>query len=209
METLIVSATHTLKEAVETFFLAGRVEGKKKSTQEFYHFTVGKFFEWVGDVPLSSINTFIIRKFINSLEQKELSLTTISNNIRALKTFFSFFKREEMITKSPCENVQKPRLPKQYPFVLEDHQVHTLLKAPYQRSWEGMRNYVMVLTLLDTGIRLGELMRLNLIDINLGNRSIKIQEGKGNKSRLVFMGKKLTRAMHNWIEMRGYRAYEE
>jgi len=112
METLIVSPTHTLKEAVDTFFLAARVEGKRKSTQEFYHFTVGKFYEWLGDVPLSSVNTFIIRKFINSLEQKGLSLTTISNSIRALKTFFSFLKREELIQKSPCENIQKPRLPK-------------------------------------------------------------------------------------------------
>jgi len=72
-----------------------------------------------------------------------------------------------------------------------------------------MRNYVMILTLLDTGIRLGEPIRLNLIDINLWNRSIEIQEGKGNKSRLVFMGKKLTKAMHQWIETRGYKAYED
>lgn len=212
METFNISrtkGTHDLKEAVDTFFLADRVEGKKKTTLEFYHFTVGKFFEWAGNIPLENINTYLLRKYFNTLEQKKLSLTTISNNIRALRTFFSFLCREEFIKINPMVHIHKPRLPKQYPHVLEDHHIHKLLKTPEQNMWEGYRNYVMLLTFLDTGIRLGELIRLNLQDINLGNRSMRIQEGKGNKSRLVFMGKKLTKTIHQWIELRGFKAYEE
>lgn len=208
METFVLSGKHTLKEAVETFFLACRVDGKKKTTLAFYQFTVGSFLKWSGDIPLESIDTFLIRKFINSLELKELKRSTIWNNIRALRTFFIFLIRDGFMKNSPMGNINKPRLPKQYPFVFEDHQVLKLLRTPNQKSWEGYRNYVILLMFLDTGIRLEELCGLNLKDINLAIRSVNIL-GKGDKSRLVFMGKKLTKELHKWIELRGYKAYEE
>jgi len=88
------------------------------------------------------------------------------------------------------ELIKLPRLPKQFPYVLSDSQVQALLKAPKQNTYEGYRNYVILLVFLDTGIKLGELMNLSLRDINLQQRSLKVL-GKGGKERVVYAGKVL------------------
>jgi integrase/recombinase XerD len=61
----------------------------------------------------------------------------------------------------------------------------------------------MLLTFIDTGIRLSELIQLNLSDLNLRDSSLRIEHGKGDKERHVFMGRKLNRAMRMWINARG------
>ena len=82
------------------------------------------------------------------------------------------------------------------------------MKACNKATWEGFRNYVILLTFLDTGIRLSELLSLTLKDINLNKRSLLIH-GKGGKDREVYMGKTLTKEFNKWIKKRGYFPYED
>jgi len=203
-----------LSIARELFSLRTKVEELSSKTARNYEYVLGFFSQWVlrnlnSDMQVQEIEPHTLRQYLFYLQEKNLSKPTLATHYRNLKAFFNFLKREGYIKENPIERIPAFKLSRQYPHILEDIQVSELLQAPNQKTWEGYRNYVILLTFLDTGMRVEELIRLNLQDINLGTRSIIIQEGKGDKSRQVFMGKKLTKAMHRWIEQRGYKAYEE
>lgn len=104
--------------------------------------------------------------------------------------------------------MRAPKLRDYFPEVFLEDEIHGLLAIPNRRTFEVLRNHVMMLTLPDTGLRLGELIGLNVSDVDLTGRSLKVR-GKGGKERLVFMGRKLTRAMYEWRKQRGYQPYVE
>ncbi len=99
--------------------------------------------------------------------------------------------------------VAVPKVPSRYPEVLTGAQARKLVSVATASSWAGVRNRAMILTLLDTGVRLGELIRLDLVDVQLRELTIRIRTGKGDKERYVFLGRCLFRAMRTWIEARG------
>ena len=82
------------------------------------------------------------------------------------------------------------------------------MKACNKATWEGFRNYVILLTFLDTGIRLSKLLSLTLKDVNLNKRSLLIH-GKGGKDREVYMGKTLTKEFNKWMKKRGSFPYAD
>ncbi len=202
-------SSKTLREALEIFDLAKRVEGCRKKTLETNGYHLTPFLSFIGDVPVSSITIQDIRRYLDAQEQRCRSRVTFRHLVCRLQTLFRFLLRERFISENPMELIRKPKIPKQFPHVLSEAQVQALLKAPDPKTWEGCRNIAMILCFLDTGLRLGELLRLNLADINMGSRSIIIHEGKGEKSRVLFMGKTLARALHRWLEIRGYSETEE
>jgi len=106
------------------------------------------------------------------------------------------------------ELIKPPKLPKQFPYVLNNSQVQALLKAAYHRNFEGIRNYAMILMFLDTGIRRSELINLNLRDIDLASRSLRVI-GKGNKERIVYLGRVAAKALREWLSKRGFREYDD
>jgi hypothetical protein len=139
---------------LEDFLLCGRVEGKKPSTLRWYKETLTPFIAFVNQ---EGLNQAALRKYINGLFD-HLKVATIDNRIRAIKAFLRFLYKEGHIEEDLAATLKRPRLPKQFPHVLNDEQVMALLKAPNRKNWEGFRNYVMLLTFLDTGLRLSELL---------------------------------------------------
>lgn len=203
-----------LSSARDLFFLKAKVEGLLSKTIRNYNYVLDSFADWFSgaeagrNAEIESIDHHLIRKYLLVLQEKNLSKATLATHHRILRVFFNFLKREGFIDHSPLEKITAPRLPKQYPYILEEHQVKALIKVPELNTFAGLRNYVILLTFFDTGIRLGELVRLNLQDVNLMNRSLRVT-GKGEKTREVFMGRKLVKAMHRWIQKRGFTPYEE
>jgi len=202
-------SSKTLRTALEIFDLAKRVEGCRKSTLEANKYFLHPFLVFLGDVPVSGITIHDIRAYLDTQERRCKSRVTFHHLVARLMTFFHFLQRERFISENPMELIRKPKIPKQFPHVLSEGQVQKLLKAPNPKTWEGCRNIAMLLCFLDTGLRLGELLRLNLQDISMSTRSIIIHEGKGEKSRVLFMGKTLAQALHRWLEIRGYHEAEE
>lgn len=111
---------NTLKSVVEIFLLAKRVEGCRKGTLEQYGFVFKPLFESLGEVSLSEITVHHIRQHLTFLEEKKLSKVTFYHHIARLKTFFEFLLREKFITSNPIELIRKPKLPKQFPYILQE-----------------------------------------------------------------------------------------
>lgn len=199
---------HTKTKPADLFFLRCKVDGLRKRTIETYERVLSSFESHLNK-GVEEVTESDLRGYFFSLNDRGLSPTTIAIYYRHLKAYLNFLVKEGVIEKNPISQVAKPRIPRQFPYVLEEHQVEALLNvAGKRKTFEGIRDYAILLTFLDCGLRLSELRGLNISDVNLSNRSIQVK-GKGGKERVVFMGAKLTKALHKYLEMRGYKPYQE
>lgn len=200
----------SLGEAIQQFVLMARVDGRAHKTIELYNYVFDSFTGFIGDPPLAQINPASIRFYLVHLQERGLKRTSVAIHHRVLRAFFNWLVREGYLKWAPTEPIREPRTPKRFPFVLSDVQVAALLRVAEKgsKSWTGYRNYTMLLTFLDVGLRLTELIGLELGDLNLAQRSLKVH-GKGAKDRVCFMGARLTKAMRRWIDLRGYQPYSE
>ncbi|MGB9788900.1 MAG: tyrosine-type recombinase/integrase [Dictyoglomus sp.] len=194
------------KSLLDNFFFVSQVNGKRPKTLQWYKETLIPFTK---SVPLEELSVYSIQKYISSLRERGLKPASIDTHIRAIKSFLHFLYDEGYLEENISAKIKRYKLPKSYPHILNDEQILNLLKVCDKKSWDGFRNYVIVLTFLDTGIRLSELLNLTVNDVNLPKRSIFIRSGKGEKDREVYMGKTLVREMAKWLKMRGYFPYEE
>ena len=127
-----------------------------------------------------------------------LSGHTINGYMRALRSFWSWLEREGFITENPFARLKVPKAPKKVIPTFSEQQLRQIFDAIDTNSPTGYRDYAIILTLLDTGIRCSELTKLRLSDVNLEGRLLKVQ-GKGSKERLVPIGARVQKAIWKYI----------
>src|SRR5690606_13327728 len=103
-----------------------------------------------------------------------ISARSVNNIIRILRVFFNHLLREGIVTTSPMDNVQYQREQKETFEVFTDEDVERLLSAPNRRTYTGLRDYCMMLVLMDCGLRIGEMTSLRIKDVNFKLRTITI-----------------------------------
>jgi integrase/recombinase XerD len=131
-------------------------------------------------------------------EDKSLSPCTVQGYHRAIRVFFSWLIREEYLLKDPTRNIRRPKAPRTIVPTFDSGQIQRLLAVPNRNTALGYRDYCLMLLLLDTGIRLSELSRLELPDLHLEEGVIQIR-GKGDKERLVPVGNKVRQSLWRYI----------
>lgn len=198
------SQANTWNELLEAFLTMLKVEARAPKTIRWYRQMLVPFVAYLNE---HECNRQSLQRYVLSLMQK-MRVTSVDAHIRAIKAFLGFLHQEEYLKENLARYLKRPRLPKQYPYILNDEQVHNLLRACDASTWTGQRNYTMLLTFLDTGIRLAELIGLTLRDVDL-NRGALLVHGKGGKDREVYMGRKLRKEMAKWLKVRGFYPYEE
>jgi integrase/recombinase XerD len=202
-----VPQTLTFSKAWEAFELAGRVEGRSRKTFAAYRYVLGSFQKWLGERELCHVDTSLLRGYITHLQER-LRPASVHHHFRGLHAFLSFLHREGLLAPNPIAQIRAPKLGEYFPEVFSEEEIHRLLATPDRRTFEGFRNYAMVLAFLDTGMRLGELTGLETSDADLAGRALRVR-GKGKKERLVFMGRKLTRVIYEWLKRRGHQPYSD
>jgi integrase/recombinase XerD len=192
-------------DARQVFYLYCRSKGLAERTLQTYFSSIGELRAFLAksDSVAQVPSAHELRSFVAHLLDQGLARTTISIRMRAIRSFCNFLAREGIVPSSPMAGVPVPKVPSRYPEVLTGAEAKKLVCAATANSWGGTRNRAMVLTLLDTGVRLGELIRLDLVDLQLRELTIRVRSGKGDKERHVFMGRSLSRALRTWIEARG------
>jgi len=197
--------TLNLLASFENFLLASQLEGKRPKTIQWYKEAILPFLKFCQD----EVTPEKIERYSAQLFNKGLSPASIDNRLRAIRAFLNFLAREGYTEENFAKYVRKVKLPKQYPYVLTDEQVTALLKACNRKTWEGQRNYTMLILFLDTGLRLSELINLTISDLNMNKRSMLIRNGKGGKDREVYLGKTALKELAKWLSIRGHFAYED
>jgi site-specific recombinase XerD len=165
---------------LEMFLSAKQVEGCSIKTAKYYEVTIKQLFK---KMPKKVVNytTDDIRAYLAVYQRKhKSSKVTIDNIRRIFSSFFSWLEEEDYIIKSPVRRIHKVKTGAQVKEVLTDENLETL-----RDNCNHIRDLAIIDMLSSTGMRVGELVRLNREDVNFSEREC-IVFGKGNKERMVY-----------------------
>lgn len=127
-----------------------------------------------------------LQAYLDHLAQAGIGVRSRARSLSAMRQFFRFLLREELVAKNPLEFLETPRLPRRLPQVLQPEEVERLLNAPDPKTPLGQRDDTMLELLYATGLRVSELVGLQLSQVDL-RRGVILVLGKGSKERLVPM----------------------
>ena len=140
-----------------------------------------------------------IISYLLYLEKQGKATATIARRLAALKSFYQFLVREKVLDRDPTANLESPKLEKRLPRVLSVKEVDQLLRQPNPVTPAGLRDRGMLELLYATGIRVSELVNLNLADINLEMGYVRCT-GKGSKERIVPLGSVAQRSVQEYLQ---------
>lgn len=188
--------------------------GLAKNTLESYGRDLRQYYSYLNNDRIDAVNQAsraTILAYLEQLQSKGRAVSTISRNLAAIKSYYQFLVRERYLDKDPAANLESPKLEKKLPKILTISEVEELLKQPNSFLPTGMRDKAMLELLYATGIRVSELISLNVSDVNLEMGYIKCY-GKGSKERIVPLGSIAAKCVQEYITRgRGklVRTYDE
>lgn len=181
---------------INIFLSAKEVEGCSTRTLKYYREIIEKLINTI-DKPIKEIQTEEIRKYLADYkENTKCNAVTIDNLRRVLSSFFAWLEDEDYIIKSPVRRIHKVKTPTIIKETLTDENLEKL-----RDTSNCIRDLVLIELLYSTGIRVGELIRLNISDINFEDRSCKVF-GKGNKQREVYFDARTKIHLRQYINAR-------
>jgi site-specific recombinase XerD len=194
-----------IEDAFAEFFLYQRSMRHSERTLEFYRHTLGKFRRWmeannVSDV--AQVEPAAVRRFALELADSGLADSTVHAYMRAVRAFFRFLEREELVERTPMRNVRMPKVEKKILPAFTDAEVEKLLAASEGQDFRNLRNRLLVLLLLDSGLRLAECANLAIGDIHPETGAMKVM-GKGKKERVTRIGARCLRLYRKYLRLRG------
>lgn len=153
----------------------------KKDLDQFEEF----FVKTIGDFSVGEINDKVVRQWIIELMDQGLSSRTVNKKVSALKSFYKYLLRSEVIQENKLTNVIVPKIRKKLPMFVEEKNLDHLLDDGYfGTDFEAIRDKLIISLLYGTGIRLAELMHLKTSDLFQSEQLIKVL-GKRNKERII------------------------
>lgn len=154
-------------------------------TVESYRTEIKDFLSFFEEkrIKINDITNDDIKEYLAYLKKKETSERTLAHNVSVLRTFYKFLLTLKLIEKNPTEFLELPKLRKKLPTVLSKEEVEKLLDMDLTDCY-SYRNKAMLELLYSTGLRVSELVNLELNNIDLDNCVIKTI-GKGNKERII------------------------
>ena len=175
-------------------------------TAENYARDLQRLFELSIDTPLDQLMVHHIRRFITQLHSKGLGGRTLARMLSAWRGFFNYLIRDHGLTDNPCAGLRAPKSPKNLPQALSPDEAARLVDLPTDTP-EAIRDKAMFELLYSSGLRLAELVDLDLepmrADISAGEVRV---TGKGNKTRIVPLGRFAIAALQAWLAVRGQLA---
>lgn len=184
------------KKIIDSFISSKQVEGCSDRTIKYYREIIEKFSNNF-DKSIKQLTTDEIRIYLsNYKEDSSCSSTTIDNIRRVLSSFFSWLEDEDYIIKSPVRRIHKIKTATIVKEVLTDKNLEKL-----RDKCENIRDLSLIELLISTGMRVGELVNLNINDLNFEDRSC-IVLGKGNKEREVYFDAKTKLHLKEYIDKR-------
>ena len=147
---------------------------------------------------LKETNKSMIISYLLYLRKKGLASSTISRNTSSIRSFYQFLVREGFIDNDPTINLELPKVEKRLPKVLSANEVDLLLAQPDTKKVLGLRDKAMLELLYATGIRVSELINLDINNIDLKMGYAKCM-GKGSKERIIPIGSQANNALEQYI----------
>jgi len=184
------------RNALEAFISAKRIEGCSEKTLTYYQKTIQSMVAGIGKTP-QQITTDDLRKYLTAYQTaRKSSKVTIDNIRRILSSFFSWLEDEDFIIKSPVRRIHKVKTAK----IIKDTYTDEALEL-MRDNCTSVRDLAIIDLLASSGMRVGELVTLNIDDINFNEREC-VVFGKGNKERLVYFDARTKIHLQNYLDSR-------
>lgn len=184
-----------------------RERNASPNTLAAYEDDLNQFLRFLGELSSASSLSFrtidhhTLRSFLGSLVGQSYSKKSIARKVACLKSFFRFAHRTGLIARNPALALASPKMPKRLPEYLGEEVIDALMEQPDQGTSIGLRDRAILELFYSTGIRLGELIRLNPDDVDLNGNIVKVV-GKGSKARIVPVGARAAAALRTYLAVR-------
>lgn len=170
--------------------------------ESFVGFLCNDYFTMGRDlVDLRSVDHLTIRAYLAHLARRKLARTSIARHLSALRTFFKYLMREGLAEVNPARSVATPKREKHLPSVMQTSEIALLLEQPDLSTNLGIRDRAWLELLYASGLRISELVGIDIDDIELRARLVKVR-GKGSKERIVPFGSKAEEAVRAYLAVR-------
>lgn len=155
-----------------------------------------------GRLPLlENINSPEIRGYLAAMNEVNYAKSTAARRMASLRSFFRFAQRQGWCSENPAVSVRNPKIGRRLPYFLSTDEINRLLGAPDVTRWQGLRNRAILEVIYSSGIRVGELVDLDLDDLILDEGMIRVR-GKGMKERYAFLGHYAVDSLMAWLDQR-------
>lgn len=183
-------------EYLQMFIDAKRIEGCSDRTLGYYQVTVEHLLKTI-DIEIRKMTTDDLRSYLADYQKiNNCSKVTVDNIRRNLSSFFSWLEEEDYILKSPMRRIHKIKTKQQVKEIISDEMIEKM-----RDNCKTKRDLAIIDLLYSTGIRVGELVRLNISDIDFEERECVVY-GKGDKERRVYFDAKAKLHLQNYIKSR-------
>ena len=179
------------------------------NTVKSYRWDLRQFMGWIEEKGLEVIGVKIrdIDAFIISLRKTGISAKSVNRKICCLRSFYKYLQRIEVLEKNPLVFVARMKEPRYLPRYLDEGQQKALIEAslnskhsrPKWGGWLKTRDHLMIILLLDTGLRISELCQIKKRDIDLQEGTLLVY-GKGSKERMVILSDRCIRALQECLK---------
>jgi len=159
------------------------------------------FFDFVRTYGISSlkeVDRLVVRDYLAHLMKKGFVKASIARKLSAIRSFYRYLLQEGLVEISPLATTSSPKLDKRLPSFLTLEEIRRLLEMPDLSTPQGQRDRALLELLYAAGLRVSELVQLNIEQVDLDSRELRVW-GKGAKERIVLMGKPAAAALATYI----------
>ncbi|MDD3815850.1 MAG: tyrosine recombinase XerC [Desulfocapsaceae bacterium] len=191
-----------MKELIKDFLRwLTHEKGYSQHTVSGYQHDLLEFVATLADeVSIQAVNASSVRQFVVNLHGQN-NAATVARKLSALRTFFRFLQRQKVVDADPLAGISGPKIAHLIPVFLTVDEVFLLLETPNENDRFMSRDRAILELLYSTGMRVAELVSRNLEHLDFETEMLKVR-GKGNKERLVPVGRPAREAVHLWLSSR-------
>ena len=205
-----------LSEFIDYYDICNRAEDKSPKTVDWYNANLKCFHNYlkIRHLPdtLDDIDIKVLRQYVLYLlkknkyqghpitpeKQEPLSASSVHGHVRTLRAFFSWLVSEGLIVTNPAKDLKPPKVYQKIVSTLSDDEIRTILAVFTPMHSSNARNQTLFMLMIDTGLRMGELINLKMNDVHMNEGLLKVI-GKGKKERIVPMGSNAQRALQRYL----------
>ncbi|MFA5315900.1 MAG: tyrosine-type recombinase/integrase [Dehalococcoidales bacterium] len=206
---------HKLNELIEYYEVCNRAEGKSPKTISWYSANLKNFRNYLKSrhLPdaLDKVDIILLREYVLCLMKQTryknhpytpaktelLSTATIHGYVRTLRAFFNWLVVEGLAQNNPAKDLKPPKVIRKVVSTLSDEEIRAILNV-FCTSPSDARNQTLFMILLDTGLRIGELINLKMEDVHMDEGYLKVL-GKGKKERIVPIGNNAQKVLQRYL----------
>jgi tyrosine recombinase XerC len=163
---------------------------------DLLHFA--RYLEDEEGVPVLEADRMMARRYLGTLKESGMATASLARKVSTIRNFYRFLVREGMIESTPLAGLVAPKREMRLPTILSKDDLNALIESADETTPSGLRNRAMLEMMYASGVRLSEIVGLNLRSIDLEERTVVVR-GKGNKERMVLLGEPAEKTLRRYL----------